>query len=402
MGNSIRHFAHSTLLLLPLGLAAVQEPKGVGLGDPIQGQTLFAQKSCVKCHAVRGAGGRIGPDLGRKAARNSYYEIASVMWNHSQGMTGKMAEYRITPPTFRDQELSDLIAFLYFLNYFDEPGDPRVGKTLFTGKHCIRCHKVGGEGGETGPPLDALNRGVSPLSIGQALWNHGPAMVSAIEASGLEVPKFEGNEIIDLIAYIRIHGTRQSARRFQSPGDPEKGRAVFQAKGCSACHEIFGEEPGVGPDLGRAELRGSVTQIAGRMWNHWPEMSRTMQKVGMSVPQFEGDELLDLFAFVYIARYQGQEGLPDRGRAVFEGKGCSVCHGAEGKGLVGPDLQRATTGQSKESIMQSMWNHAPGMGAVLEAQNLSWARLSAQELADLLAFLSRGWPVPGPTAEQAK
>jgi hypothetical protein len=40
--------------------------------------------------------------------------------------------------------------------------------------------------------------------------------------------------------------------------------------------------------------------------------------------------------------------------------------------------------------MQAMWNHAPQMGAQLLGQNLSWVSLSAEELADLLSFLSRG------------
>lgn len=402
MRNPIQRLTPAVLLVLPLGLTAFQDAEKARFGDPIQGQILFAQKGCVKCHAVRGAGGRIGPDLGRKAARNSYYEIASVMWNHSQGMSEKMSEYRIAPPTFRDHELSDLIAFLYFLNYFDEPGDPRIGQGLFTEKHCIRCHRIGNEGGETGPPLDVLNREAAPLSIAQALWNHGPAMVSAIQASGLEVPKFEGNEIIDIVAYIRTHGQRQAARTFQSQGDPEQGRAVFESKGCSACHEIFGDGSGVGPDLGRVGLRGSVTQIAGRMWNHWPEMSRTMQQAGMAVPQFEGDELLHLFAFVYTARYQGEGGEPDRGKSVFEGKECSICHGIDGSGRVGPELRLTLKGQTKEAIMQRMWNHAPGMGALLEVQNLAWVRLSPQELADLLTFLSKGWSEPGEAPDLGK
>jgi mono/diheme cytochrome c family protein len=377
--------------LLALAAAPLAPRQDVRFGDPIQGQRLFVDKGCVRCHAVRGAGGRIGPDLGRKTTRNSFYEIAALMWNHSPGMAGKMEEYRVTRAAFEEDELSDLISFLHFLNYFDEPGDPRAGRILFTEKLCVRCHKVGEEGGSAGPPLDTIPRDIAPLHIAGALWNHGPEMISAIRASGLEVPKFADTEIIDLFAYLRSQGARQGSPRFQSPGDPTKGREVFDDKGCGACHPVFGEEPGVAPDLGRAELRGSVTQIAGRMWNHWPDMARTMQAAGMSVPQFKGDELLDLFAYVYIARYEGESGDPERGAAVYVGRGCSVCHGPQGQGNVGPALRDLTPGVSRERIMQSMWNHAPQMGAHLIDQNLSWVRLSAGELADLLAFLSRGW-----------
>jgi mono/diheme cytochrome c family protein len=253
------------------------------------------------------------------------------------------------------------------------------------------------EGGSAGPPLDTIPRGTSPLRIAEQLWNHGPAMISAIEDAGLEVPKFEGNEIIDLFAYVRSHGERYGALRFQSPGDPEAGREVFEDKGCSACHPVFGDEPGVGPDLGRAELRGSVTQIAGRMWNHWPNMARTMEQAGMSVPEFAEGELLDLFAYLFIARYEDEPGDPEGGRNVYDDKGCAVCHGADGSGTGGDgtggtSLREALVGESKESIMQAMWNHAPQMGALMRDQDLSWVRLSAADLADLLAFLAAGWP----------
>ncbi len=371
-----------------------------GFGDPIAGQRLFVQKNCVRCHAVRGAGGTSAPDLGRKNIGTSFHAIAASMWSHSPGMTAKMSEYRIPHPQFADDEFADLVSFLYFLNYFDEPGDPREGKVLFTEKHCVRCHKVGQEGGTTGPALDDIPRDTSPLQLAAALWNHGPAMVDSIKEAGLEVPQFAGSQSLDLFAFVRSHGRRTTAPRFQSPGDAAKGELVFEDKGCSMCHPLFGDEPGTGPDLGRIELRGTVTQIAGQMWNHWPEMHRVMKRAGMSVPQFQDDELKDLFAYVYIARYRGEPGDAERGRAVFQGKGCSICHGNDGEGRIGPALRDITVGMSREKITQAMWNHAPRMHEKLGDQNLSWAQLGANELADLLCFLSTGLkPVPDPSGK---
>jgi cytochrome c551/c552 len=369
-----------------------------GFGDPVQGQAVFQAKRGVRCYAVRGAGGRIGPDLGRKAVKGSFFEIAAGMWNHSPAMGEKMREYHLRRPSFEGSELADLAAFLYFLKYFDEPGDPRLGKTLFTEKHCIRCHKVGGQGGDMGGRLDTLPRGVSPLRIAQDLWNHGHAMVTAMEMQSLDVPTFEGSEIIDLMAYLRSQGQRGATREFQSAGDPEKGKSVFKTKGCARCHGIFGSRPRLGPDLGSGELRGSVTQIAGRMWNHWPAMAQAMENLGMARPEFEGEDLADLFAYIFIARYQGQAGNPRRGESVYSLKGCAFCHRPDGTGEIGPSLRDIAT-ETKETTMKKMWNHAPLMWEEMGERRIPWPRFEAEELSDLLAFLAAAWTDESPSPE---
>jgi mono/diheme cytochrome c family protein len=366
-----------------------------GFGDPVRGQTLFAAKSCVSCHAVRGAGGNIGPDLGRTPIKASFYEIASRMWNHSLAMDEKMREFRVPRPSFQDNELGDLIAFLYFLNYFDEPGDPRIGKILFSEKHCIQCHAVDGEGGSEGPGLNELPRGVSPLRIAQDLWNHGPAMMRSIRRKGLSVPVFKDGEIIDLFAYLRSHGERQTAREFQSAGDPGRGKQLFESKECLRCHDVFGSEPNIGPDLGRSEMRGSVTQLAGRMWNHWAGMAEAMEALEIPLPEFEGEELAELFAYLFISRYDGEPGDPERGRTYYQDQWCAACHGLDGEGAgIGPALRGVTSRETREQVVQRMWNHAPEMLEEMGNQKIEWPRITARELADLLAFLATAWSQP--------
>jgi len=384
-------------LVVPVALA-VQPPRPGGpIGDPIRGQALFVSKRCVRCHAVRGEGGRTGSDLGRAAVNGSFPEIAAGLWNHSLVMDEKMREFRVARPSFEEGELADLVAFLYFLNYFDEPGEATRGKALFAEKHCIRCHAVGREGGVVGPRLDAIPRGEPPLRIAQALWNHGPAMTAAMRRMGLEPPRFGGGEFLDLVAFLRSQGQRAGAREFHSAGDPEAGRRLFAAKGCARCHSVFGRDGGIGPDLGRAELPGSVTQLAGRMWNHWPEMAAAMQAMGMAPPKFAGDELADVFAYLFLARYAGPPADVDRGAVVYERRGCAACHGSLGEGNVGPRLQGRLEGEPPERIFQRMWNHAPLMGAKMMAQGLGWPRLDAGEVRDLLAFLGHGMHAESPT-----
>ncbi len=396
-GKSWRVLARGALLAALL-LAGIARAAGAAIGDPARGQTLFVAKGCVHCHAVRGVGGRVGPDLGRTAVKGSFYEIASAMWNHSAAMDQKMEEFRVARPVFEKDELSDLLAFLYFLNYFDESGDPRVGKVLFAQKHCIQCHTLGREGGSTGPRLDTLPRGTPPLRIAQDLWNHGPVMVPAIRRMGLDVPRFEGSEIIDLFAYLRGHGERRGAREFRSAGEAGRGKSLFASKGCLRCHSVFGKSPGIGPDLGRAELRGSVTQLAGRMWNHWPAMSEAMGVLGMAPPKFKQDELADVFAYLFISRYDGPASGRGRGEAVYRIKRCVLCHGESGEGGIGLPLRKATVGESKEQIFQRMWNHAPRMRDKMGTRQVLWPRFEADELSALLSLLSGGWKEPAASA----
>ncbi len=388
--------AASLLAALAIGGSLAGTPHAPALGDPTRGQALFVSKRCVACHAVRGAGGRIGPDLGRTAVKRSFAEIAAGLWNHSLQMGEKMREFQLARPSFQGDELADLASFLYLLNYFDEPGDPKMGKVLFARKHCIRCHAVGKEGGSTGPRLDDLPRGTPPLRIAQDLWNHGPAMARAIRSMGLEVPAFEGSEILDLFAYLRSQGQRRAVRDFRSPGDPVKGKRLFASKGCTRCHAVFGRGGGIGPDLGRAELHGSVTQLAGTMWNHWPAMSKAMEAIRMRRPTFDDDELADVFAYLFISRYEGPPADRARGERIFLEKGCAACHGAGGEGGLGPVLASTMRGETRERIVQRMWNHAPEMWNRMLAQRVPWPRFEPDELSDLLALLSRGWHAEPP------
>src|SRR3990172_2226350 len=100
------------------GVWAYESPQ-----NPLKGRELFTSKGCIKCHAIRGEGGKVGPDLGKTVARQSLFEVASIMWNHSPVMSEKMRELKVPRAKFSAEEMADIIAFLYFLNYFDEPGN---------------------------------------------------------------------------------------------------------------------------------------------------------------------------------------------------------------------------------------------------------------------------------------
>jgi hypothetical protein len=91
--------------------------------DPSRGSQLFISKGCAKCHALKGEGGRIGPDLGKIDLGDTQLNLASKIWNHSPRMIIEMASTGMIKPTLTGQEFAEISAYLYFLRFFDEPGN---------------------------------------------------------------------------------------------------------------------------------------------------------------------------------------------------------------------------------------------------------------------------------------
>ena len=91
-------------------------------------------------------------------------------------------------------------------------GDPHLGAHLFEQKGCSYCHAVGKSGSKLGPNL-ALRRGPhSDLNqLVTAMWNHAPAMEQLVQERGLAWPKFEGNEMRDLVEFLK--SPKESATR---------------------------------------------------------------------------------------------------------------------------------------------------------------------------------------------
>lgn len=172
-------------------------------GDPKAGRRVFAEKGCGKCHPINGVGPNLGPDLGRPPTEpQTVTQIAGAMWNHAPEMRRAALEKGLRWPEFRGTELRDLIAFLYFVRMLDQPGDARRGEHLFDEKRCSVCHALGGKGGKIGPDLTHWRRFASPILWADVMWRHAIEMEGKMREMGLEWPRFEGNEMVDLIAFM--------------------------------------------------------------------------------------------------------------------------------------------------------------------------------------------------------
>lgn len=366
------------------------EPEaGAVSGNLVKGQRLMVQKGCMKCHALWGEGGQLGPDLTRLGQDKTLLQLAGLLWGHSPKMTEMMIQKGIQRPEFTPEEMNDLISFLYSLAYFSEPGDPSKGRIQFSEKGCVICHAVSGKGGQLAPALDKYGKTMSPMLMAQAMWNHGPAMAKKMEEKGVKRPYFEGGEMTHLLAYVRSVGVGEWEERIYTlPGSPKEGRRLFREKKCITCHAVRGEGGAVGPDLGAVKLNKNVAEIAGHLWNHGVKMWAKMQELSIEVPKFEGNEMSDLLAYLYFIRYVDPPGNPQTGEAVFHKKGCVSCHPLGGKSRgIGPNLSQLEKITSPVDIATTMWNHAPVMEELMEAEGQEWPRFEGDEMRDLIEYL---------------
>jgi mono/diheme cytochrome c family protein len=376
-----------SLLLWPV-LAAAQ-PLFSPTQDPIAGSRVFGTKGCVKCHAVNGAGGRVGPDLGRIARPRSFYDLATAMWNHAPRMARRMAELGVARPQLDARETGDLVAFLFTLDYFDPPGNAEAGQRLFNEKRCVVCHQVGGTGGVVGPSLDALKQYGSPIYLATAMWNHGPQMAEVMKARGIARPTFKDADLRDLIAYINAASpVLPQGPLYVLPGRTVQGRVLFAQKRCIECHAVGAQGGRIAPDLAERGLHRSLSQFVAAMWNKAPAMTDAMKERAVPVPQLKPEEMADIVAYLYSVGYFSQAGDPKKGAEVAAAKGCLGCHGLYGeRGKVASDLARARGLDSPGAVLAALWNHAFVKDPRPAGARTPWPELRAEEMADLVAYL---------------
>lgn len=157
-----------------------QQASHLDLTSGAGGQGLLHDKGCLNCH--RGALA-LGPRLRGKTID----DIAVAMWNHSPKMTDAAG-------TFKAGEMRALLSYLWAGQLFDSPGDVARGKKVFREKSCNRCHELG-----SGPRLTGK---LNVVTMTSALWSHGPAMLRQMQDQGIRWPRFNAEEMSNLMAYV--------------------------------------------------------------------------------------------------------------------------------------------------------------------------------------------------------
>ncbi len=352
------------------------------MGDIKEGWKVFNQKKCSQCHSIWGEGGKGGPDLGTlPESYVSQSQLAALMWNHGPEMWGRMSARKIPIQKIEKKEMGDLFAFLYFIRYMDEPGDPGKGKLLLEAKGCSKCHTTK-EG--TKEDLSRWGRFTNPILWAQMMWNHAPQMEQEMKRKGIPWAEFTGNEMVNLIAYIRSINPKAD-KVYLSPGDPQSGASLFTQKGCIQCHRSKGPL-----DLSKKkDFPRTLAQLAGMMWNHSYEMWKGTEEKGLARPTLSSQEMADIVAYLFSTRYFDEPGDPERGRTVFVKKQCNSCHRKEAKTL---DLSGLKGQISPIFMAQTMWNHGPEMLERMRKAKVPWQKIDGKEMVDLMEYLNQGMP----------
>ena len=358
--------------------------------DPTRGGQLFVSKGCAKCHALKGEGGKIGPDLGKIDLGDTRLNLAAKIWNHTPSMIIEMERTGMIKPTLTGQELSEISAYLYFLRFFDEPGNPAKGKYVYSEKGCSFCHPSSGKGKDGALGLDGFPRNASPAFLSQAIWNHCLDMIVRMVETGLKWAQFREKEMMDLLEYIKTNAKGAEEPAFFKPGNPKEGKEVFLSKGCIQCHSIRGEGAKGGVDLGKTAgtFYTSLTEIASSLWNIGPAVLVKIAQTQCGIPKFTSKEMTDLLAYLYFLHFIDEPGNRTNGERIFSSIGCSQCHGPDRKSgkLMYIDLSKYETAGEME-IVASMWNHGKEIQKAVGEQNMPWPRFKEGEMADLLQFI---------------
>lgn len=265
-------------------------------------------------------------------------------------------------------------------------GNPVRGRELFVQKGCVRCHSVWGHGGSLGPEVSVVVAGKTWDELVGAFWNHTPRMIDEVNQRGYAWPALDAEEMADLLSYLYY------LRLFDEPGDAARGAAAFVRLECRGCHALGETGRALGRPLDRFGAYPSPAPLAQAMWNAGPRMQREQLRRGRPIPQFGGQELADLQAYI---RAEGRRRTrevelqplpsPSRGATVYRAKRCGVCH--DTGDLRVPDITRAALSKTASHISGLLWNHSYAMGALMATRGVAFPRFRENELADLVAYL---------------
>lgn len=183
-------------------------------------------------------------------------------------------------------------------------------------------------------------------------------------------------------------------------GDADRGRVRFRTLGCIACHSVDGQGGGYASDLAKRIGREETPAgMAARVWNRGPLMWRMVRGRRLMLPELDEQDLADLYAYFYSARYFDRAPDAARGRELFSWKRCADCHPASGSSAgMAPAAADLPPADTPIGLVERMWNASGAMAEAMTRKRVPWPELTSQQATDLFGWLSetrRGRPRVG-------
>jgi len=147
------------------------------------GEKLFTTKGCSGCH---------NRQWSERLRNQTLTDIAVDMWNHAPLM-------KQPAPQLSQEEMRQIIGYIWARQYFRGTGNPERGKKVFAEKSCGACHNDPSSGA---PKLGKGPDGYSDISMVAVLWQHGPHMLDMMTQRKIQWPRFTAAQMTDLIAYL--------------------------------------------------------------------------------------------------------------------------------------------------------------------------------------------------------
>ncbi len=168
-----------------------------------------------------------------------------------------------------------------------QEGDGARGKLLFSERGCAACHGELGAGGAA--PALSGRPDFTPSAMAAAMWSHAALMWEAIERAEMARARLSPQEAADIHAFL------SGAPQEEAPGDPARGREVFEAKLCLACHEPGGYGMVA---LNRPAGGFSAFTLIASLWEHGNGMLARMVATGRKWQTLSPEETASLLAYL--------------------------------------------------------------------------------------------------------
>ena len=176
------------------------------------GKWVWQKYNCNDCHTIMGIGGYYAPDVTKvMGQRDSKWMVQFIkdpsrVWPQAR----KMPNLHLS-----DQEISDVIAFLSWVNQIDTNGWPpkplmvsssvssKPGEAIFKAQGCSACHRINGLGGTIGPDLTKVGDRRDKAWIEDQIRNPRAHNPTSIMPSFAKLPDKDVEELAEYLSGLQ-------------------------------------------------------------------------------------------------------------------------------------------------------------------------------------------------------